>query len=86
MGDMGDAFNSMREATKKHRAAMLAAANTGGWTMHTPWHFSRIFSDNRRMDWWPSGGKAQFDGRMIYGHKKVNALIARLVTNESNKD
>ena len=77
MGDMGDTFNAMRAATKEHRARKLAEANTEGWTQHTPWHFSRTFN-GERVDWWPSGGKAQHKGRMIYGHRKVNALIARL--------
>ena len=79
MGDMGEVFNSMREATKRHRADMLSKADTSGWTQHTPYHFSRVFG-GERMDWWPSGGKAHYKGRMIYGHRKVNALIARLIT------
>jgi hypothetical protein len=78
MGDMAEIFNGMREATKQHRAEMLAKANTEGWTKHTDWHFSRMFG-TKRMDWWPSGGKAKFDGRMIYGHRKVNAKIANLL-------
>lgn len=78
MGDMGELFNEQHEATKKHRAQMLTNANTEGWTRHTDWHFSRVF-DGKRMDWWPSGGKAKYNGRMIYGHKRVNAAICKLV-------
>ena len=78
MGDMGDIFNSMKAATKEHRAKMLEAADTTGWTRHTDYHFSRMFGDER-MEWWPSGGKAKYKGRMVYGHKKVNALVDKLI-------
>lgn len=77
MGDMGDIFNAMRENRRTHRAEMLAKSDTTGWTQHTPWHFSRMFGRDR-VDWWPSGGKAKFQGRMVYGHRKVAELIRRL--------
>lgn len=86
MGDMGDTFNAMREATKEHRRAMLAKADTSQWTRHTDYHFSRIFGPTHdpnggRIDWYPSTGKAMITDakgkRMIYGHKRVNALIRR---------
>lgn len=84
MDDMGAAWHAARGANKAYRAQMLARAKTGGWTQHTPYHFSRIF-DGGRMDWWPSGGKAQFQGRVVYGHRKVNALIARLLSAQSKE-
>lgn len=77
MGDMAEIFNAMREATKKHRAEMLASADTEGWTKHTSYHYSRIFN-GERIEWWPSGGKAKYRGSMVYGHRRVNRLIARL--------
>ena len=77
MGDMGDVFNSMKAATKVHRAEMLEQADTTGWTRHTEYHFSRVFS-GERIEWWPSGGKAKYKGSMVYGHKKVNTLTAKL--------
>jgi hypothetical protein len=77
MGDMGDVFNSMKRKVKEHRAKMLAVADTTGWTQHTEYHFSRIYN-GERIEWWPSGGKAKYKGKMIYGHRKVNALIVRL--------
>jgi hypothetical protein len=77
MGDMGEVFNSMKQATKEHRAKMLDVADTEGWTKHTEYHFSRIFS-GERIDWWPSGGKAKYRGKMVYGHRKVNSLIVKL--------
>lgn len=81
MGDMGDIFNAMRSDKQRHRAEMLSKADTTGWTQNTPWHFSRVFG-GRRMEWWPSGGKAMLDGRMIYGHRKVNKKIAELAALE----
>ena len=81
MGDMGELFNAQKAATKQHRADMLAKADTRLWTQHTPYHFSRIFGPVRaaeRVDWWPSAGKAKHDGKMIYGHRRVAALIERL--------
>lgn len=77
MGDMGDTFRVMKQQTKAHRARMLEQADLEGWARHTDYHFSRTF-DGKRIDWWPSGGKAKYDGKMIYGHRKVNSLIERL--------
>lgn len=75
---MGELFNAQREATKAHRAEMLSKADTTGWTQHTEWHFSRVFTGGGRVDWWPSAGKAQHKGRMIYGRRKVAELVRRL--------
>ena len=98
MGDMGELFNAQREATRKHRADMLAQADTTGWKAHTAYHFSRVFivpsqvklgkqtltkRVHVRVDWWPSGGKAKRDGRMVYGHRKVAAMIAGLKAAEA---
>lgn len=85
MGDMGEVFNDMKAATKKHRADMLQKSDTDGWTKHTEYHFSRVFN-GKRIDWWPSGGKAKYGDRMVYTHRKVNALIARLKREEISHD
>lgn len=84
MGDMGETFAAMKAATKQHRAEMLEQADTSGWEQLTEWHYRRQFGKTR-VDWWPSGGKAQVfvkgsgkPPRMVYGHRNVNALIARL--------
>lgn len=81
-GDMGDVFNAMRANVKEHRARMLDRADTEGWEQVTPYHYRRTFGAVT-LDWWPSGGKAmsRMKGKppvMIYTHRKVNALIARL--------
>jgi hypothetical protein len=77
MSDLGEMFNDLRESTKQHRRDMLAAADTEGWKQHTEWHYTRFFN-GQRIDWWPSGGKARYRNKMIYGHRKVNDLIAKL--------
>lgn len=77
MSELGEIFSAMHEQTRKHRAKKLEQADVDGWTRHTDYHFSRVF-DGFRMDWWPSGGKAQYKGKMIYGHTKVNARIKTL--------
>lgn len=88
MGDMGETFNAMKAATKEHRATMLDKADTEGWEALSPHHFRRVFGTTR-IDWWPSGGKAmvwrngQKQGRMVYTHRKVNALIAQLKAGET---
>lgn len=66
-----------RERVKAHRSDMLSKADTAGWTKHTDYHYSRMFA-GKRFDWWPSGGKGMYEGRMIYGHRKVNSKIAKL--------
>lgn len=83
-GNMADTFRAMDQATKEHRAAMLEQADTAGWEALTDYHYRRWF-DGTRVDWWPSGGKAQvfipFSGsppRMVYGHRKVAELVAGL--------
>ena len=82
-GDMGEIFNGMQERTRQHRAHMLQQADTTGWQALSEYQFRRQFGQTR-IDWWPSGGKAMVweigrkQGRMVYTHRKVNALIARL--------
>lgn len=44
MGDMGEVWTGHRAAVRKHRAEMLAKADTTGWTQHSPYHFSRVFN------------------------------------------
>jgi hypothetical protein len=81
MSEMGELFGAMKRQAQKHRAEMLAQADTTGWTQHTPYHFSRTF-DGKRVEWWPSGGKAKIDGRMVYGHRNVRAALSRLARSQ----
>lgn len=78
MSEIGELYKAMREDTRRHRADMLAKADVSGWTKHTDFHFSRYFN-GERFDWWPSGGKGKYKGRMVYGHSAVNSLIKKLI-------
>ena len=66
MGDMGDAFKAMNEGSKARRQENLARANSEGWTKHTPYHWSRKLN-GKRLDYWPSRNKFQYDGRVMQG-------------------
>lgn len=49
------------------------AADDGGWTKHTPHHWSRIVA-GERLDYWPSRKKYQFQGKVRRGDvRKVYA-------------
>lgn len=76
-------WRDFRKDVQRHRAKMLKQADTTGWTKHTDYHYSRMFA-GKRFDWWPSGGKGMYEGRMIYGHKKVNSKIAALMAQETS--
>ena len=51
------------------RARFLAeaeAADDGGWTKHTQWHWSRMVNGHR-LDYWPSRKKYQYRGGVKRG-------------------
>lgn len=74
MGDMGEVFNAMREADKERKRRNLAVADPSGWTVHTEHHWSRMLA-GKRLDYWPSRNKFQYDGRVMTGD--VNGFINR---------
>lgn len=41
-------------------------ADDGGWTKHTDYHWSRMV-DGKRLDYWPSRKKFQYDGKVQRG-------------------
>lgn len=77
MSEMGEAFRDMREAKKIEKEKRLAKADTTGWTKHTDYHFSKIV-DGKKLDWWPSTCKAQYNGAMVYGSLTVEKLFKKL--------
>lgn len=77
MGDVGEIFREVRKRTQAHRVRMLERANLEGWTRHTDYHYSMVI-EGKRLEWWPSRGKARHDGEMIYGHRKVSERFAQL--------
>ncbi|MFA5630323.1 MAG: hypothetical protein WC997_02325 [Porticoccaceae bacterium] len=66
MGDVGEIFNAKRAADRERRARNLANADPSGWTIHTEHHWSRVLS-GKRLDYWPSRNKFQFEGRVMTG-------------------
>lgn len=66
MGDMREVFDAMREMDKERREDNLAKADPTGWEKHTDYHWSRTL-DGKRLDYWPSKKKFQYDGRIHTG-------------------
>lgn len=66
MGDMREVFDAMREMDKERKAKNLAKADPEGWKKHTDYHWSRIL-DGKRLDYWPSKNKFQYEGRIHTG-------------------
>lgn len=58
-----------KEKFDADRARFLAdaqAADDGGWTKHTQWHWSRMLN-GERLDYWPSRKKYQYRGEVKRG-------------------
>lgn len=49
------------------------AKDDGGWTKHTQWHWSRMI-DGKRLDYWPSRKKFQYEGKVMRGLKAMAKL------------
>lgn len=70
-------FQFLKQKQKERKQQALAAADTEGWTEHSPYHFSKTFKEGR-VNWWPSTHKAQFKGEMYYGKNTVDRLLKQL--------
>lgn len=66
MGDVGEAFRARREYDKERKERNLRAADPTGWTIHTEHHWSRTLN-GKRLDYWPSRNKFQYEGRVMTG-------------------
>lgn len=55
--------------------ALDSSNNDGGWTHHTPYHWSRKVAGHL-LNYWPSRKKFQYRGKVRRGD--VNAFIAKL--------
>lgn len=65
MGDMGDDFRAWNEHKKQLRDRNLENAfahGTNGWTVHTPFHWSRILLGDQ-LHYWPSKRKLRWRDR-----------------------
>lgn len=63
-------FNADRERFM----GKAVADDDGKWVRHTEWHWSRNVV-GKRLDYWPSRKKFQFDGKVMRGD--VLAFIAK---------
>lgn len=64
-----DIKSHKKEKFDNDRARFLANAlqqDDGGWAKHTDFHWSRTVS-GKRLDYWPSRKKWQYDGRVQRG-------------------
>ena len=74
MGDMREVFDDMRQHDRERKARNLAKADPSGWTVHTDYHWSRDLN-GKRLDYWPSKNKFQYDGRIMCGD--INGFIRK---------
>lgn len=86
MSDRDPIWDFMKQRSKdkfdKDRNHFLSEAHLsddGGWTKHTEYHWSRYIGD-KRLDYWPSRKKFQYDGQVIRGD--VYKFISKKVIHE----
>ncbi len=77
-----DIYDAMKAISKEKfdadRARFLIEANQaddGGWTKHTPFHWSRQLK-GKRLDYWPSRKRYRYQNKTRRGN--VYALIRKL--------
>lgn len=73
MSDRDEIWDALKEHKKskfdEDRARFMKQANEendGGWSIHTDYHWSRMVA-GRRLDYWPSRKKYQYEGRVMRG-------------------
>jgi hypothetical protein len=83
--DMVEMFRDMDAHRKERSAANLSAATAaddGGWTKHTPYHWSRQLA-GKQLQYWPSAKKWQYAGKMAYGDP---ASLAGFIAKRQRKE
>lgn len=66
MGDMAEIFKLMKEQDRQRRERNLENADPKGWTLHTPYHWSRDLNGSR-LDYWPTKNKFKYEDRVMCG-------------------
>ena len=81
MGDDDGFWKSLSEhkkekfdADRKRFLEQAIATDDGNWTKHTQWHWSRII-DGKRLDYWPSRKKFQWQGKVMRGLGAMHNII-----------
>lgn len=62
------------DADRSRFLADAVAADDGGWTKHTQWHWSRAVN-GERLDYWPSRKKFQWRGKVLRGLAAMQKII-----------
>lgn len=62
-----------RQRKAQKRREILASANSEGWNKHTEWHWSKSLC-GLKFDYWPSGKKAMFNGKVYKNVENVSHL------------
>jgi len=79
MGDMVEDFKLLKQRDKERRERNWRNADSEGWTQHTPYHWSRQLN-GKRLDYWPSRNKFQYDG----GRVMVGDVVGFIRKREKN--
>lgn len=66
MSDTKEDFEYLKQLNKERKKRNLANASSDGWHIHTEYHWSRAL-DGKRLDYWPSRNKFQYDGKVVCG-------------------
>ena len=69
MGDVSEYWKDHRELDRERKEKNLAKADPEGWTQHTEYHWFRDLN-GKRLDYWPSRNKFQYEGRIHCGDVK----------------
>ncbi|MEL6859319.1 MAG: hypothetical protein AAFO74_13110 [Pseudomonadota bacterium] len=64
------------DADRKRFLTEATACDDGGWTKHTPYHWSREIN-GERLQYWPSRKKWMWRGNVYRGLKAMQNLIGR---------
>lgn len=67
--EISEYFRDHKEYHKERRERNLKNANPEGWKIHTEYHWSRQLN-GKRLDYWPSRNKFQYEGRVMVGDVK----------------
>jgi hypothetical protein len=65
----------LRNKKRERRWRNLAAADPTGWTIHTPYHWSRTIS-GKRLNYWPSTQEWQYGDEVMIGD--ITAFLKEL--------
>lgn len=84
-GALKERSNDKFAADRARFLAEAVAADDGGWTKHTEYHWSRALN-GERLDYWPSRKKFQFRGKVVRGLGAMYSVIRNFGKNNKRKE